>query len=332
MITCRKECELSHAERLVLSLLVYKARDKAGVGTKTITRVLGLDRRTVWAATNRLVHLGFIEKTEQGYKALDPIAVRPEWFADPHEKGDWWERVKTYPHYFLTETAKRSRGNRGGILSEMDNAVLWVLYFKGKGGREIVGQRVSGLATMLGCSPHTVRDALGRLSKARLLMIRSDGFTLLDPEASVLSWWRDTGKKEKSAAKEQAGNVQIAEKDDDDHFGWITPLVAKRYGGETEDQRDYVVRMLRKCCDRMLAGRVKPSDTVKYWQEVLESLPDCDIAFNFCVHAWDLLWKDAFRTHTSHGKYAGSCIHLLTANTRTHLSTPSNNLLSLFGG
>ena len=30
MLTCRKECELSHPERKVLSLLVFKARDKSG--------------------------------------------------------------------------------------------------------------------------------------------------------------------------------------------------------------------------------------------------------------------------------------------------------------
>ena len=54
MLTCRGECDLSNPERKVLSFLVFKARDKAAVGTRVIPKALGLDRRTVWAATKRL--------------------------------------------------------------------------------------------------------------------------------------------------------------------------------------------------------------------------------------------------------------------------------------
>src|SRR5271157_2690167 len=88
MLTCRKECDLSNPEKKVLSFLVYKARDKKGVGTRVISKALGLDRRTVWAATRRLVDLGLVTKTGQGYQALRPLAVRPEWFAAPHEAND----------------------------------------------------------------------------------------------------------------------------------------------------------------------------------------------------------------------------------------------------
>jgi len=143
MLTCRGECDLSNPERKVLSFLVFKARDKAAVGTRVISKALGLDRRTIWAATRRLMDLGLAARSEQAYLALDPLAVRPEWFAAPHEANDWWERLRTYRHYLLTGEAKRSRGHPDGRLTEMDNAVLWMLYSLGQGGREIVGQRVA---------------------------------------------------------------------------------------------------------------------------------------------------------------------------------------------
>ena len=92
MVTCRGECDLSNPERKVLSFLVFKARDKAAVGTRVISKALGLDRRTIWAATRRLMELGLATRSEQGYQALHPLAVRPEWFAAPHEANDWWER------------------------------------------------------------------------------------------------------------------------------------------------------------------------------------------------------------------------------------------------
>ena len=108
-------------------------------------------------------------------------------------------------------------------------------------------------------------------------------------------------------------------------------MVAERFGFDTEDGRDFLVRMMRKCTQQMLEGRVKPVDAKKYWQEVLGTFPDSDTAWDFCNLGWMELWKDAHRTHTSNGKYAGSCINLLTVNTRTHLSTAKNDLLSVFG-
>jgi DNA-binding MarR family transcriptional regulator len=322
VLTCRKACELSHAERLVLSFLVYKARDKVCVGTKSITKALGLDRRTVWAATRKLVELRLATKTGPGYQALDPLVVRPDWFADPHEAKDWWVRPRTYRHYLLTNTARRSRGNREGRLTERDNSVLWMLYSLGNGGCEIVGQRVAGLAILLGCSPHTVRDALARLSNAGLVMKRSDGFTLLAPEQAVHSWWRDRPKKE------QASVVPITEAGAP--LAWIESLVADRFPSDSDDDRDTLARMVEKCSQQMLAGRVKPAETKKYWQNVLQMILDADKAFDFCSLDWDAIWKDAHRIHATNGKHAGSCIHLLTANTQTRLTMPRIDL-SLFG-
>jgi len=328
LLTCRKECDLSHPERRILSFLVFKARDKTGVGTRAITKALGLDRRTIWAATRRLVDLGFVTKTGQGYQALDPLAVRPGSFAAPHEANDWWERLRTYRHYLLTDAAKRSRGHPDGRLTEMDNAVLWMLYSLGQGGREIVGQRVAGLAALLGCSPHTVRGAIGRLSKAGLIMKRSDGFTLLEPEESIRLWWRDRPQKQKASLTDQAGVVKITEAGDP--LAWIEPLVADRYSCDPQKDRDDLVCMVEKCSRVMLDGRVKSAEAKKYWQSVLDMIPNADKAWDFCAYVWDVLWKDAHRVHTSNGKYAGSCINLLTANTQARLSLPKIDL-SLFG-
>ena len=328
MLTCRGECDLSNPERKVLSFLVFMARDKAAVGTRVILKALGLDRRTVWAATRRLMDLGLAARSEQAYLALDPLAVRPEWFAAPHEANDWWERLRTYRHYLLTDAAKRSRGHPDGRLTEMDNAVLWMLYSLGQGGREIVGQRVAGLAALLGCSPHTVRGAIGRLSKAGLIMKRSDGFTLLEPDESMRSWWRDRPQKQKACVTDQAGVVQITEAGDP--LAWIEPLVADRYRCDSQKDRDDLVCMVEKCSRVMLNGRVKPAEAKKYWQGVLDMIPNADRAWDFCAYVWDVLWKDAHRVHTSNGKYAGSCINLLTANTQARLSLPKIDL-SVFG-
>jgi Mn-dependent DtxR family transcriptional regulator len=329
MLTTRKECDLSHAQKELLSFLVYKARDKAEVGTNVITKALGLDRRTVWQATKRLIELGLVAKTGQGYEALDPLAVRPEWFAAPHDGGEWWERLRNYRHYLLTASGKRSRGNRAALITEMDNAVLWMLYSLAKGGNEIVGQRVSGLEALLGCSRHTVRDAIRRLAAAGLIMKRSDGFTLLKPNETVRPWWRDRPKKEKSGVTAQAGGAPVI--DEADQFGWIGSLISEFYGADTKQNRDFLDCVMRDRTETMIRGRVKPTEAQKYWREVLDSFPDSDKAWEFCNLGFTELWKDAHRTHASHGKYAGSCINLLTANTRTFLLTPWNDPLSLLG-
>ena len=87
---------------------------------------------------------------------------------------------------------------------------------------------------------------------------------------------------------------------------------------------------VEKCSRVMLNGRVKPAEAKKYWQGVLDMIPNADKAWDFCALDWDALWKDAHRVHTSNGKYAGSCINLLTANTQARLSLPKIDL-SLFG-
>ena len=88
--------------------------------------------------------------------------------------------------------------------------------------------------------------------------------------------------------------------------------------------------MVKKCCREMLIGRVKPSEAKKYWQGVLDLIPDCDKAWDFCAYVWVELWKDAYRVHASNGRVAMSCINLLTKNTHTRLSLPRIDL-SLFG-
>ena len=77
MLTCRGECDLSKPERKVLSFLVFKARDKAAVGTRVISRASGLDRRTVWAATKRLMDLGLAASSKQAYLALVSSSITP---------------------------------------------------------------------------------------------------------------------------------------------------------------------------------------------------------------------------------------------------------------
>ena len=77
MLTCRGECDLSNPERKVLSFLVFKARDKAAVGTRVISRASGLDRRTVWAATKRLMDLGLAASSKQAYLALVSSSITP---------------------------------------------------------------------------------------------------------------------------------------------------------------------------------------------------------------------------------------------------------------
>lgn len=332
-LSCKSECRLTHPERMVLSHLVYKARNRKGVLIKKVAADLGLDRRTVGAAIKRLMGLGFVEREKRRYRALDPTTVKPDWFAVPRPEGDeWWQRVRTYRHYILEPSSRRSRGNRKGRLSESDNAVLWSLYTFGKGKTELVGQGVSGLASALGISRNTVRAALARLSGAKLVMVRSDGFTLLEPDNSLRSWWRDAETKQAAVTQVQAGDLHVVGGEEGTGLDWIVRLVADKFPGDTEDQRDLLARMMGKCCDQMIAGQVKRKEMQDYWEEVLGSFTLCDPAWDFCAIAWPELWKEAHRTHASNGKYSGSCIRLLAANTRTRLSSPRNNLLSLIGG
>lgn len=318
MLTCRKACGLSHPERLVLSYLVYKARDEKGVMTRHLVAALGLDRRTVRRAIKRLKSLGFAVVMENGHGATDALSVLPEWFAEPHEGDQWWERVRTYRYYPLRHAAKRSRGNPSGSLTEGDNAVLWALYSLGRGGKEIVGQRISGLAALLGFSPHTIRSAIGRLSDAKLVMQRSDGFTLLEPSGAVLEWWRDRPKKEETLR--ERGDRDIQEPEVAEGLDWLKPFVDERFPNETQSDRDLLVGIVEKQWPEMLAGKVKPKEFKKFAGEVLGSFQRCDPAWDFCAYVWPELWKDAYTTHVSNGKYTGSCIHLLTSNTRAYLA------------
>ena len=155
----------------------------------------------------------------------------------------------------------------GRTITEMDNAVLWMLYSLGKGGSEIIGQRVAGLAALLRCSPHTVRDAVGRLTKAKLIIKRSDGFTLLEPTA--INSFVVAGQQEEGevGVKDEAGVVKIAEAGD--QLGWIEALVAERFGSDSENDRDFLAGMMRKCCQQMLDGRVKSEES----QEILAGSP-----------------------------------------------------------
>jgi DNA-binding MarR family transcriptional regulator len=327
-LTCRKACDLSHAERLVLSYLVYKARDEKGVKTRHLVAALGLDRRTVRRAIKRLVSLGLAILLGNGHGATDPLSVRPEWFADPHEGEKWWERVRTYRYYPLRSAAKRSRGNPSGSLTEGDNAVLWALYSLGRGGKEIVGQRIKGLASLLGFSPHTIRAAIRRLSDAKLVMKRSDGFTLLEPSAAALDWWRDRPNKEKGTR--ERGEQEIQEPDATEGLDWLAPFVDARFPNDTDNERDLLVGIVEKRWSEMLRGKVKPKEFRKFAEEVLMSFTRADPAWDFCALVWPELWKDAYTTHVSNGKYSGSCIHLLTSNTKARLASRQIDLTRFF--
>ena len=81
-----------------------------------------------------------------------------------------------------------------------------------------------------------------------MIIKRSDGFTLLEPEEAVRSWWRDRKKKE------QPGVVPITE--EGDQLGWIESLVPNVSAPIPKTDREFLVRMIRKCTQQMLEGRV----------------------------------------------------------------------------
>jgi hypothetical protein len=206
----------------------------------------------------------------------------------------------------------------------MDNTVLWALYgVDKKGDGEVIGQRVSGLAHMLGCSRQTVLDAIKRLSKAQLLEVRSDGFTLKKPDAATRAWWQDARKRdaqapEKNARKEDAPAPAPPGNGD---LHWIEPLVARQYPRDSEQDRDNLRFWLRRHSETMLKARVEPEEVADYWREVLGFFANSDLAGDFCMITWkEGFWDDARRKHASNGKYAPSCINLLRHNTRTVLT------------
>ena len=227
--------------------------------------------------------------------------------------------LSSLPSHARCQTIKRQPGrtiNRDGQRRPLDALQ------PGKGGSEIIGQRVVGLAALLGCSAHTAKDAIGRLSKVGLVIKRSDGFTLLEPKEAVRSWWRDR-KRRRRVASSRSPRTAI---NLDGSSRWLPTDMAP----SPRISESFSCRMIGKCSRQMLEGRVKPKEAKKYWEEVLRSFPDTDPAIDFGILGWTEIWQDAHRTHASNGRYAGSCINLLTANTRTHLSTPRNEFLSLF--
>ena len=44
-----------------------------------------------------------------------------------------------------------------------------------------------------------------------------------------------------------------------------------------------LVCMVEKCSRVMLNGRVKPAEAKKYWQSVLDMIPNADKAWDFCA-------------------------------------------------
>ena len=217
MLTCRKECELSYTQKKVLSYLIYKARDKAAVGTSVITRATRIrppnslvsdqyaarpsvrhqvrtripSPRSAYDQARMVRRSARREPMVGAAPNLSPLPAHGRWQAIPRESR--WAV---------------DRDGQRRPLDYVQSGERWRRDYRSAGG---------GSGGLLGCSPHTVRDAIGRLAKAGLILKRSDGFTLLDPKQSIRSWWRD--RKKKVRVEEKAGVVPIT--DEGDQLGWI---------------------------------------------------------------------------------------------------------------
>ncbi|QDV36916.1 helix-turn-helix domain-containing protein [Tautonia plasticadhaerens] len=321
MLTCTKTCPLSHHQRLVSSRLVYKMRDGKPVLRGDLADALGLDPQTVSAATKSLVAHGLAARSGRGHVAVEPMGETASWFGRRHEGERWWECLPTYRLYPLTEQARRTRWNRGGHLTEMDNAVLWLLYSLGKGTPEVVGQANRGLKALLGCSLDTLKAAIRRLAGNGLVMARSDGFTLLAPTAEASAWWQD--RKRKGTSQTQQEKHREAEEESAIDFA---ALVCRAYPADSRENWDFLADILGKKADVMLAGRFTRREVREYWAGVLPMLTDADRAFNFVALAWEAHWNEAVQVHGGKGVH-DSCFHLLKKVTGQRLAASQRPVL-----
>lgn len=321
MLACTKTCPLSHHQRLVYSRLVYKRRDGKPVLRGDLADDLGLDPQTVSAATKALVTHGLAARSGRGHVAVEPMGETGGWFGRRHEGERWWECLPTYRLYPLTDQARRTRWNRVGHLTEMDNAVLWLLYSLGKGTPEVVGQANRGLKSLLGCSLDTIKEAIRRLSGNGLVMARSDGFTLLVPTAEASSWWQDRKRKDTG----QVPKEKQREADEDSPIDFAA-LVCRAYPADSQKNWGFLVNILRQKSEILLAGRFTCREVREYWAGVLPFLPDADQAFNLVALAWEDHWKEALRIHGDKGVHA-SCFHLLKKVTGQRLAASQRPVL-----
>lgn len=315
MLSCTKWNPLSHHQRMVYSYLAYKVRDdNKPVLRSDIEHALGLDRRTITSATSALARVGLCTKVGRGHVALAPGEESSSWFSRPHEGKNWWECFRTYPLYILTEAARSSRGNPVGQVTEMDNAVMWLLFSLAKGA-EIVRQSNEGLRAILGCSINTVKGAINQLADKGLVMIRSDGYTLLQPDATRLGWWQDRRKRGQAREAEPAkarAPVKTAPLDVGDLIHSAMPTLP---ANETE----YVVLVVQQMSGDLKAGRFTDAQVEQYLSQVLPMFKSAEDVILFKSGTWKGLWGSASAVHGEKG-YARNCYHLLLENTRTELS------------
>lgn len=314
---------MSHHERMVYGYLVFKHRDRKPVKTRAVAHALGLDKKTVKSAIDKLSGWGLASGGRSGYAACEPSDDHLNWFPWKSNGESWPERLCTHRVYILNHEARRSRHNPRGHLTELDNAIFWLLHSLGKGSGEIVGKTPRRLATILGSSFDTVTSALERLAANGLVMRRSDGFTLLVPGATALNWWSERKPRTTPAEAVQSVTTETIKPTapvvlTKESFDTLVKNALPRWSSE---QRDGLPEMIMDKTTLMLAQGVSTSEAYEYWRKVVPcfaGMSDTE-AILFFSGAWNAVLQEAVSVHREKGRVK-SCIHLLTTNTLNHFS------------
>lgn len=287
MLVAKKECPLTHSERIVLSYRVYRARDVMPISNTKIARVLGLDRHTVARAVKSL--------DSQGVYVDAPISVKPEWFAKPHRDGT----PRCYRHY-LAEHG----------LTELENTLYWMLWSLTK--THTIVQSKCGLAALTNYSRFRVIQGLNKLAAKRLIEVNGKKITLLDPP--TLDYWQDRKQKVAQSISEAATEPVLSE-------DWVEVLVEFCYETAKRSDKDYLVQMIEKQVRLTKKANISITEIQEYWRMVLQLISDVDKAWNFACFKFQDLLKEALTVHAEKG-HAKTCIALLIHLTKQQLSHP----------
>jgi hypothetical protein len=167
---------LKYVDSLVYGCLIYRSRKSKRERVAGISKRLGIDRSTVQASLEKLVHLGCVQHHTDGYEAVEPQGVCRELFTWKKKPQSSWQSQFSYDRTYLP--------TKESGLTTIQNGLYWRLVslavpVDGGCGHLMIGpgarvQSVSNeyLARGLRCSRKTVAAGLDVLQAQAMIHVR----------------------------------------------------------------------------------------------------------------------------------------------------------------
>ena len=185
LIHVRRGFPLGLNERLVYSALVFRSRHDRGFSQRVMAAWTGLSKNFIHQYLDRLCQYQLCEKRGRFWYALEPQGdVRHHFVFLGSGKRRWQERFAYIRYYVPSQDCP---------LTPRENALYGLLR------TEIVRNRwsISRLATLLGVSRDTVRRALTKLRRLKLITrTAGDQLTLEELDEHTLAYWADKPQRQ----------------------------------------------------------------------------------------------------------------------------------------